>query len=137
MVDYFIGFTHLALHSDWTAAVPASIMEKDRPMRQFILISEAVAAKVGGGWQDRFWQSGGHWLIVYLAILAIMIALACYIIGKIRPKSVQAEHPASEWMAKYRELHSRGELSDEEFRTIKTKLAVQLQDELNDSGKSD
>jgi hypothetical protein len=33
-------------------------------------------------------------------------------------------------------LHSRGGLSDEEYRTIKAKLAEQLQDELKDNGEN-
>jgi uncharacterized membrane protein len=84
---------------------------------------------------DRFWQAQPQWLILWITILAVLITIAWYIIGKIRPKSVQKELTASEWLTKYRELHSQGGLSDEEFRTIKTKLAEQLQDELNDNGK--
>lgn len=82
----------------------------------------------------RFWDFALDELVVWLALLAILIAIACYIIGKIRPKSVQKEQKTSEWLAKCRELNSQGELSDEEFRTIKTTLASQLDDELKDSG---
>jgi hypothetical protein len=32
-------------------------------------------------------------------------------------------------------MNSKGGLSDEEFRTIKTTLTSQLQDELNDNGE--
>ena len=64
-----------------------------------------------------------------------VLAVAYYVIAKIRPKPVQKEPQASQWLSKYRELHSQGELSDEEFRTIKTKLAAQLQDELKDNGE--
>jgi uncharacterized membrane protein len=84
---------------------------------------------------DRFWQTQPQWLVLWITILAILIAIAWYVVGKIRPKTIQKERPASEWLTKYRELHSQGGLSDEEFRTIKTKLAEQLQDELNDNGK--
>lgn len=83
----------------------------------------------------RFWRAGPEGLILSIAVLAILVAVACYVIGKIRPKPVQKEPKASEWLSKFRELHSQGGLSDEEFRTIKTNLATQLQDELNDSGE--
>jgi hypothetical protein len=32
-------------------------------------------------------------------------------------------------------MHSQGEISDAEFRTIKTTLADRLRDELNDNGE--
>jgi uncharacterized membrane protein len=86
---------------------------------------------------DRFWQSEPQWLIVWLAAVAALAAVACYVIGKIRPKPAQKERFASQWLTKCRESHSQGELSDEEFRTIKTKLNEPLQDELSDSGEKD
>ncbi len=84
---------------------------------------------------ERFWSSEPESLVLWFAILAVMIAVAFYFIRKIRPKTVQNEPGASEMLSKFRDLHSEGELSDEEFRTIKTTLAVQLQKELNDGGK--
>jgi uncharacterized membrane protein len=83
-------------------------------------------------------------LIIWLALLAIFVALGIYVLGKLRPNStqqgptgsVQQEPTASELMSKFRELHSRGGLSDAEFRTIKTKLAARLQEELKDNGET-
>ena len=84
---------------------------------------------------DQIWKRlGPEWVIVAVAMLAVLVVVAGYVIAKIRPKPAQKEHLASQWLSKYSELHSRGGLSDEEFRTIKTKLAEQLQDELNDNG---
>lgn len=83
---------------------------------------------------ERFWQLEPEWLVLWIAVLAVLLAVACYVIGKIRPKPVQKEPEASEWLSKYREMNSKGVLTNEEFRTIKTTLASQLQDELNDSG---
>jgi uncharacterized membrane protein len=93
----------------------------------------ADGAEAVGGW-ERFWQLEPERLVLWFTILAILLAIAWYIIGKIRPKAVQKEHTASEWLSKYREMHAQGKLSDEEFRTIKTTLAAQLQDELNGNG---
>jgi hypothetical protein len=84
---------------------------------------------------DRFWSLGPEKLVLWLAVLAAMIAVGAYLILKIRPKTVQNEPAASELLSKFRELHSQGELSDEEFRTIKTTLSAQLQQELKGSGK--
>ncbi len=72
-------------------------------------------------------------LIIWVALGAILLAVALYIIGKIRGQVYQREPIASELMSKFRDLHSRGELSDAEFRTIKTTLAAQLREELRDS----
>jgi uncharacterized membrane protein len=86
---------------------------------------------------DRFWQSEPQWLILWLAVGAALAAVAFYVIGKIRPKPAQKERFASQWLSKCRESHTQGVLSDEEYRTIKTKLNRELQDELSDSGEKD
>jgi uncharacterized membrane protein len=75
-------------------------------------------------------------LVIWLAVCAMATAVAIYIRGKIRAEPVQQEPTASELMSKFRDLHSKGELSDEEFRTIKTTLAARLQEELKDNGET-
>ena len=93
---------------------------------------------IHGSGMERFWQAGAEQLILSLTILAIMVSIAYYVIGRIRPKPLQKEqkeHEVSQWLSKFREMHSEGELSDEEFRTIKTTLPPELQEELNDNGK--
>ena len=81
----------------------------------------------------------GKWLgtpgaefVAWLALLAILIAIGYYVIGKIRAESVQQEPGASELLSKFRDLHSQGDLSETEFRTIKSTLAARLQNELKD-----
>jgi uncharacterized membrane protein len=73
-------------------------------------------------------------LVFWGAVLACLVVLGIYIAGKIRAKAIQQEPETSELMTKFGELHSQGVLSDEEFRTIKTTLTTQLQQELNDNG---
>ena len=75
-------------------------------------------------------------LVIWVAILSVAAAVAAYVIGKVRAKPVQQEPTASELISKFRELHSRGDLNDAEFRTIKTTLAAQLQEELKDNGET-
>jgi hypothetical protein len=84
---------------------------------------------------ERFWQAGPELAVLEIAGLAILVAVAWYVITKIRPKTVQKEHGANELLSKFRELHSQGGLSDEEFRTIKTTLAADIQDELREKGE--
>lgn len=81
----------------------------------------------------QLWESGTEELVVWVALLAVALAVVCYVIGKIRAGSAQREPQASELLSKFRDLHSQGVLSDEEFRTIKTTLTGELQEELNDN----
>jgi len=77
-------------------------------------------------------------LILWAALLAVFTAVAVYLVGKFRGEALQdeqQERTANELLAKFRELHCRGGLSDAEFRTIKTKLAGRLQEELKDNGE--
>ena len=90
----------------------------------------AQGSPIGRLW-DRVWS---EWLIFAFVVLAVLVAIGAYIISKIRAEPAKKEQQASEWLSKCNDLHSKGGLSDEEFRTIKTKLAEQLQDELNDNG---
>jgi uncharacterized membrane protein len=69
-------------------------------------------------------------LVLWIAALAVLLVVGRYVIGKIRAAAIQQEPKAAEMLTKFRELHSRGVLSDAEFRTIKTTLAVELQEEL-------
>ncbi|HEX4128423.1 MAG TPA: SHOCT domain-containing protein [Pirellulales bacterium] len=53
-----------------------------------------------------------------------------YVVGKLRSRLHESGPSASDFMTNFRELHARGELSDEEFRTIKAKLAAKLQEQV-------
>ena len=75
-------------------------------------------------------------VVLWAALGGIAVAVAVYVIGKIRSESVQQEPGPSELMSKFRELHAKGELTDAEFRTIKTTLAARFQEELKDNGET-
>ncbi len=77
------------------------------------------------------------------ASLAGVLAVAAYVIQKVRVHTVQedaetlqGEPLASQLLSKYREMRSRGVLTEEEFRTIKTTLSASLQEELKDNGET-
>jgi uncharacterized membrane protein len=70
--------------------------------------------------------------VVFLAALtAALVAAAVYVIARVRASIHRKEPPASEWLTNFKELHAKGGLSDEEYRTIKAMLAEQLQREVN------
>jgi uncharacterized membrane protein len=71
----------------------------------------------------------------FAAIFALM-ALAIVALRKWRGGAADDRQDPSELLTKFRELHSRGGLSDDEYRTIKTKLATRLQTELNGNDKT-
>jgi len=69
-------------------------------------------------------------LALWIALVLAIAGAGVFVIGKIRAKAIQQEPTAGTLLAKFREMHSQGVLSDAEFRTIKTALTVQLQQEL-------
>ncbi len=98
----------------------------------------AIGAESGGCVErsmEEFWQDPIVQLILWSAIFLVLLAIATYAVLKIRAEAAQSEPPSSEMLSKFRELHVEGDLSDEEFRTIKTALAEQLQDELKNTGE--
>ncbi len=78
----------------------------------------------------QFLTSPAATLILLLAVTAMLIAVGVYLIGKVRQDVTSDTPGASDLISKFRDLHSRGGLSDEEYRTIKAMLAKQLDSEL-------
>jgi len=74
-------------------------------------------------------------LAIWLGLLLSFATVGIFIIGKIRAKAVQQEPFSSEILAKFREAHSRGDLDDEEFRTIKGTVTRRFRAELSDDGE--
>jgi uncharacterized membrane protein len=68
-----------------------------------------------------------------LAAILALTALGFAIARRFRGRAAQDTRDRHEMMAKFRELHDRGGLSDEEFRTIKAKLASELKATLSDN----
>ena len=83
-----------------------------------------------------FFEGWAATFVIWIAICAALTVVAIYVIGRIRGVPAQQEPSTHEMIAKLRDLHSQGELSDAEFREIKTKLAVRLQNELKDNGET-
>ncbi len=73
---------------------------------------------------------------LWFAVIAVMTAIGFAVARRYRDSDVKDISHTSDMMSKFRDLHSEGGLSDEEFRTIKTKLAGELKAELKDNGNS-
>lgn len=75
-------------------------------------------------------------VVVLVTVTAVLIAIGVYVVGRFRGRASNDQPSPSEHLTKFREMHASGELSDEEFRTIKSQLAQQLQAELSESDKT-
>ena len=71
------------------------------------------------------------------ATIFLMTALGLAVVRRLRGRSDADRQESSDLMSKFRDLYAKGGLSDEEYRTIKTKLATELQAELNDAELND
>lgn len=69
------------------------------------------------------WTLGG----VALCVVGV------YVVKRFRDRKGDDQPQASELLTKFREIHSQGGLSDEEFRTIKAQLAARLEREINEN----
>lgn len=84
---------------------------------------------------DERWQSLTEAALL-LAAIFVVVAIGIAIVRRFRGSEVDDVQASSEMMSKFRDLHDEGGLSDEEFRTIKTKLATKLKAELNETSRS-
>jgi uncharacterized membrane protein len=70
---------------------------------------------------------------LWFAAIFALLALAVVVVRRFRDGAAEDRPRASELLTKFRDLHARGGLSDDEYRTIKTKLATELDAELTNS----
>lgn len=82
-----------------------------------------------------FFQTPSVQVVLFLAATAILITVGAYLVARVRASFQETPPPANELLTNFRELHSKGELSDEEYRTIKSMLAERLQEELTNKVK--
>ena len=73
---------------------------------------------------------------LWFASILILLAFAILFVRRWRGDAANDQQDASELLTKFRELHLRGGLSDDEYRTIKTKLATRHEAELNNTKDS-
>ena len=73
---------------------------------------------------------------LWFAVIFALSALAVLALRRWRGGSFEVRPKASELLTKFRELHGRGTLSDDEYRTIKTKLAREIEAELKDNDQT-
>jgi uncharacterized membrane protein len=71
--------------------------------------------------------------VIDTAILLVLVAVGYYFVRRFRDRISEHRQTASDWLTNFREMHHEGDITDAEFRTIKTVLGEQIQTELNDT----
>ncbi len=70
-------------------------------------------------------------ITVWGGLGVLLVALAVYLIRRFPKGAGDDKLATSDMMDAFRDLHGRGQLSDDEYRSIKTKLASRLKAELS------
>ncbi len=73
--------------------------------------------------------------LLFAAVL-LLVALGVYVARILRGGDGHDQVTSTEMLTKFGEMHGQGNLSEEEFRTIKTKLAPQIKTELRDNDET-
>jgi uncharacterized membrane protein len=96
----------------------------------------AGQALIAAGGMPEFFSHPLSRASLWFAAIFALLAFAFLALRKWRGDAADDRPRASELLTKFRELHVRGSLSEDEYRTIKTKLAGQLDATLNDNDKT-
>ncbi len=71
--------------------------------------------------------------VLWISVLLVMLAVGYYLVRRFRDRIDDDRQTASDLLTNFREMHQEGDISETEFRTIKTVLGRKLQDELKDA----
>jgi uncharacterized membrane protein len=78
-------------------------------------------------------SDGMLWLL--LGCLALLVAFGAFLLRHFRDHQINPTSEDHDLMTNFREMHARGELSDEEYRTIRSKLSSKLRGAITDADK--
>ena len=74
-------------------------------------------------------------LVAGVGVLLLITFLGFCLMRRLRDRAGDDEKPPDELITKFREMHSRGDLDEGEYRTIKTVLAADVRNELSGNGE--
>lgn len=75
--------------------------------------------------------------VLWMTVLLIVLAVAYYLLRRFRDRIGDDRQTTSDLLTNFREMHHEGDISETEFRTIKTVLGHKLQQELRDAEQDD
>ena len=73
---------------------------------------------------------------LWLAVVMFLLGVGVFAVRKLRERIDEDEVGASDVLSNFREMHQQGDLSDAEFRTIKTSLGAQFQGKSKNTGNT-
>jgi len=68
-------------------------------------------------------------LWIWIGVLVLLVGLGAYVLERWRRVSGSGRPSAQDWLSHFRQMHSEGLLSDQEFRTIRSTLIPQIRQE--------
>ena len=74
-------------------------------------------------------------LVLGVGVLLLITLVGFCLMRRLRDRAGDDEKPPDELITKFREMHSRGDLNETEYRTIKTVLAAEFRTEINGNGE--
>ena len=74
-------------------------------------------------------------LVINLTALAVLIAIAYFVVQRFRDGTGEDQQSSHELLLKFRDLHHEGDIGEKEYRNIKTVLGDRVPDELSDNGE--
>ena len=69
--------------------------------------------------------------VLYVAAVLILMVIGYYFLLRFRDRRDEDHLKANELLTNFREIHQQGDINDTEYRTIKTTLGEQLEEELD------
>jgi uncharacterized membrane protein len=70
--------------------------------------------------------------VLWVTVLLVMLAVGYYLVRRFRDRIGNDRQSASDLLTNFREMHHGGDISESEFRTIKTVLGQKLREELRE-----
>ena len=82
---------------------------------------------------QEFLNSTQAQVVTGLTILLVLLVVAYYIVQRFRDQSDDDQPGANEMLTNFREMREQGDISEFEFRRLKTVLGDQLKEELTET----
>ncbi|MCS7304657.1 MAG: hypothetical protein NZ602_06055 [Thermoguttaceae bacterium] len=76
-------------------------------------------------------------LWLWIVALAVGVGLGGCALAKLRRLVASGRPTSHQWLSQFREMHSQGLLSDQEFQSIKSTLIPQIQQEITPQANKD
>ena len=69
-------------------------------------------------------------VVIWVSVLLLVALVGFYVVCLFRQRGVQRQESANDLLSQFRKLHEQGEISQAEFRHIKTVLGPRIREEL-------